>query len=198
MTEVETDEQLMVRVSQGDERAFTELYVRYKKKLYNFLYRFSGGNPALTEDLFQETFLRLYKYSPNYKPLAKFSTFLFRIATNLSLNEIKKRNRVHFFSLYKRKNSDDYVGLSLDEDSIPSKGNSPEEEAFGTELDDHFQKALSKIPEKMRITLLLSEFEGKKYEEIAKILGCSVGTVKSRVNRSRSKLRKYFSEYEIL
>lgn len=193
---LETDEQLMVRLSSGDKDAFEALFLRYKNRLYAFIYRFFG-DPAVTEEIFQETFLRVYKYSPKYKPVAKFSTFLYRIATNLSINELKRRKLVPMYYLGTLKDRQEGQQTMIEED-VQSQLRSPEDRVYADELEFHLQKALNSLPESMRVTLLLSEVEGKKYDEIAVIMNCSVGTVKSRVNRSRSKLLQYFSDHEIL
>lgn len=193
---LETDEQLMVRLSKGDKKAFETLFIRFKTRLYSFIYRFFG-DPAVTEEIFQETFLRVYKYSPKYKPVAKFSTFLYRIATNLCINELKRRKLVPMYFLGTLKDRHEGQQTMIEED-VQSNTRSPEERVFSIELQKHLQKALNRLPEPMRATLLLSEIEGKKYDEIAAIMNCSVGTVKSRVNRSRSKLLQYFNEHEIL
>jgi len=193
---IETDEQLMIKVSHGDQKAFEVLFFRYKNRLYSYIFRFSG-DAQLTEDIFQETFLRLYRYSPQYKPLAKFSTFIYRIATNLCINEMKRRKKVP--TLFFRKAGDNRRNsINVEEEMIPGKDLLPDDQLYAQELTKYLNQALDLLPANMRATLLLSELEGKKYEEIATILGCSVGTVKSRVNRSRAKILKYFEDNEIL
>jgi len=192
----DTDEQLMVRLSKGDKNAFEKLFVRYKSKLYSYIFRFFG-DAAMAEEIFQETFLRVYRYSPRYKPIAKFTTFLYRIATNLCLNELKRQRMVPMYFLGGLKDRQEGQ-KTLIEDDIESQSRSPEERIFAAEVQQHLQTALNLLPEAMRVTLLLSELEGKKYDEIAAIMNCSVGTVKSRVNRSRTKLLEYFAHHDIL
>jgi RNA polymerase sigma-70 factor, ECF subfamily len=191
-----TDEQLMLRVKQGDVPAFEELFARYRHKLYNYILRFIG-DPGVTEDIFQETFLRVYKYSPRYEPLARFTTFLYRIATNLCINEKIRRSKVSFFQFggKNRAQEDDRDQL---EDCISDARPGQDSVLFSRELNDYFQLALREVPADMKAALLLSEIEGKKYEEIAEILDCSIGTVKSRINRARTKFIRYFKDHGIL
>lgn len=192
---VESDEKLMVQVAEGHQASFTILYNRYKLRLYRYIYRMTGDS-QMAEDIFQETFLRLYRYAPRYKPVAHFSTFLYRIATNLVLNEMKRRKIVSFITFSKK--SESFSDGTQYEESIPDGTHSPEDSAYLDQLSEHLQRAVNLLPETMRATFLLSEYEEKKYEEIATILDCSLGTVKSRVNRARNKILKYLETHEIM
>ncbi|MBN2385001.1 sigma-70 family RNA polymerase sigma factor [bacterium] len=193
---IETDEQLMVRLSQGDKKAFEHLFLKYKDKLYSYIYRFCG-DAAVSEEIFQEAFLRVYRYAPQYEPIAKFSTFLYRITTNLCLNELKRHRLMPMYFLGSLRERKEGQGGMI-EDDIKSMDRSPDQHVFSQELQEHLRTALDQLPAAMKATLLLSEVEGKKYDEIARILNCSVGTVKSRVNRSRSKLLEYLDSHDIL
>ena len=191
-----SDEQLMLQVSKGDQKAFEELFIRYKSKVLTYIVRMCG-NQAVAEEIFQEVFLRLYRFAPQYKALAKFSTFLYRIATNLCINELKRKKRFSVFSLTKVEQGDPELHF-FNEQSIVSAEKSPEELVLSAELQQHLQKAVNQLPGQMRATLILSELEGKRYDEIAAILECSVGTIKSRINRSRTKILTYLSKHDIL
>ena len=154
--------ELMLRVKGGDRAAFEELYELYKAPLGNFLYRLCG-NRSLTEDLLQDTFLRLWRAAPGYEPLAKVSTYVFRIAHNLFVNDASRRREA-----------------TLGEaDSETSSG--PTEDLHRQEVQAAVKRAVERLPEGERECLVLSEYNGFKYQQISEILGIPVGTVKSRM-----------------
>jgi RNA polymerase sigma-70 factor (ECF subfamily) len=165
----ETD--LMLRVKAGDAAALEELYRRYERPLFNYLYRLSG-NRARAEDLLQETFLRVWRAARRYAPSAKVSTYLFHIAHNLFANDAAKRR----------------------ETALP--GADPETPADpATDLDRRnarsaLLEALKTLTEGERACLLLAEYQGLKYDDIAEILGIPPGTVKSRIFNALQRLRK--------
>lgn len=169
MADRETE--LMLRVKAGDRAAFEELYALYRKPLANFFYRL-GGNRTLAEDLLQETFLRLWRAAPGYEPSARVSTYVFRIAHNLHLNEAARRRE------------------KLLENAEFELRNDPSAGLHRSEVQEKVRRAVESLPEGERECLLLSEYQGFKYAEIAEILDIPVGTVKSRMFSALSRLRE--------
>ena len=163
-----SDEELMELVKGDDSRApFEELLSRHEKRLVNYLHR-TVGDFELAENLAQETFLRIYRIRHEYEPTAKFKTFLYKIATNLAIDEFRKRDR------HKEDLKDDFSNES-------DKRKNPDENVISSERTRIVKECLLKLDEKHRTVVVMKWFEGLKYEQIAKILGISVGTVKSRI-----------------
>ncbi len=176
------DSQVVQRFLDGDDRAFTELVRRYETKLLNFVAR-TVGDRARAEDLVQEAFVRVFQHVHRFNQSKKFSTWVYTIAGNLAKNELRRSSRsklVYHETLTK----------NSDEDARPLEWEDPK-----TRPDDLYRKRFlrSKVEEAVellsdhhRIVFVLREMEGKTYGEIAEIAGCSIGTVKSRLNRARN------------
>lgn len=177
-----SDEQLIARFQLGDVQAYDLLVRRYKDQLLNFVYRFVG-NRTDSEDIVQETFLRVYKNKHMYKEIAKFSTWVYTIAGNLAKTELRRRKRHKIFSV------SNFVNEERDYD-IPDREHSPERKVDSTIQEDIIQKAIEKLPAKFREVIILRDIQGFAYEEISQILDIPLGTVKSRVNRGRLKLQE--------
>src|SRR5262245_54022230 len=169
MADRETE--LMLLVKAGDRAAFEEIFRLYQKPLANYLYRLTG-NRTRAEDLLQDAFLRLWKAAPSYEPSAKVSTYIFRIAHNLFLNEAARRREKALESMEAETRSD------------------PASDLNRREIRSAVQKAIEALPEGEREVLLLSEYNGFKYTEISEILGIPVGTVKSRMFSAVQKLKE--------
>ena len=188
------DIELMLRVKQGDMDAFERIYEAYKRPIGGFFYHLVWEQ-SLAEDFLQEVFLRLWRCAPDYQPTGKFSTFIFQIAKNFWLNERLKRMRGPKLSL------DAPVRGKDDEYRMEVAGNTatPSTLLANAEMKARVQEAVERLPEKQRITFVLSEFQGMKYEDISEVLEVPVGTVKSRMVSAerflREKLRKYYDEY---
>ena len=170
-----SDEELMELIKGDDPKlAFEELMHRYESRLVNFLNRYTGSRET-AENLTQETFLRIYKTREHYVPTAKFKTYLYRIATNLAIDEFRKKSR--------RREE-----LREDFSDRKSDNPGPYDKAVSSQRAEKVRECVMKLEEKHRIVLVMKWFEGLKYEQIAKILGISVGTVKSRVHYALKKL----------
>lgn len=169
----------MVRVAQGDIAAFEQLVNKYKGPVLNVIYRFIGRQGD-AEDLAQEVFLRVYKARNRYRPIAKFSTWLFRIVTNLCLN-------------YKRRPE----SLSLDEICVNPKSNLPSPDILleRDETNAMIRAAIDSLPRNQRIAIILQRFENASYKEIANIMGVSVSAVESLIYRAKQTLRKKLSPF---
>lgn len=180
-TEEPTDEQLIARFQEGDEYAFDLLVKRYRDPLMNFIFRFVGDKTD-SEDILQETFLRLYKNKHYYKEIAKFSTWIYTIAGNLAKTELRKRKRRNLFSIH------NFMATEKDYE-LPDKGITPDKHANAVITDTEIQKAIDKLSPKFKQVILLRDIQGFSYEEISQIVNIPLGTVKSRVNRARLKLQ---------
>lgn len=177
-----TDEELISEFQANNNvEAFELLVKRYKDPLTNFVYRFVGDRDAST-DVVQDTMIRFYLHKDSYKSFAKFSTWIYTIATNLAKNELKRRKRKNLFSIH---SGDDEETMDLlDKSALPDV-------LADSEIKNKIiQKALSKVKEVYREVVILRDVQDMSYEEIAEITGLSIGTVKSRINRGRAQLQK--------
>ncbi len=175
---------MMLDVKAGDNASFDFLLQKYRSPLVNFLYRMVRDT-ATAEDLAQEVFLRVYRARKQYTPSAKFTTWLFRIATNLALNSVRD-NRYH------------KMGISLDapvsdEDSapmeLPAREMRVDDRMIERDRAEFIRRAIGMLPEKQRAAVLLHKYEEMDYGEIAKILECSEGALKSLLFRAYETLR---------
>jgi len=178
------DEDLIALVQQGQKRAYDELVRRFKGRLYSFILRMVG-DPVEAEELAQDTLIRAYIHADKYREIAKFSTWLFTIATNLVRNQVRKRKRQPFLlSLDPAPEDDDRMPLDpADPAADPARA------LEGDELGRLIAEATRQIPEKYRIPFLLREVEELSYEEIQQVTGLKLGTVRSRINRARNRFR---------
>ncbi len=176
------DEVLIERFQNGDLRAFDEIVRRYKDPLLNFVYRFLG-NRTESEDIVQETFLRVFKNKHAYRKVAKFSTWIYTIAGNLAKTELRKRKKRNLFSI-----SD--IGYEDKDYEIADETLSPEKEVNSTMYDEIIQKEIQNLSPKFREVIILRDVQELSYEEISKIVKIPIGTVKSRVNRARLRLQE--------
>lgn len=180
-----SDEDLMGRVAEDDERAFTELVRRFQGRVTNLISRVLNDREA-SDDLAQEVFVRVFVHRRNYRRGSKFSTWLFTIAANLAKNEIRRRvRRRNWFSL-------DALQELLSDSAIQlaDPGEGQETALQRGQLQELVGRAIAAVPEKYRLALVLRDIEGLAYEEIAEVLGVPGGTVRSRINRARGMLKR--------
>ncbi len=178
-----SDQELIKEFHQGNEEAFTVLIERYQHKVYNSTFRMLGDHDDAL-DMAQETFIRVYKSLSNFKGNSSFSTWLFRITTNICRDELRKRQRkLTTYSL--SENEDKKKNLK----SVEEKNN-PERLSMTKELNTEIQKKIDLLNPKQKAVFVLKEFQDLSYQEIADILEISMGTVKSRLSRARRSLRK--------
>lgn len=181
-----SDEELIRRFQLGEEEAFTVLVRRFKDPLTNYVYRFLGELDR-ANDVVQETFLRLYHYRNAYSRDAKFATWLFKVASNLTKTELRREYilRRYMVQGISTDNDDEWQGWNvLDPDSPPD-----------TQVDRSMkqrlvQQALMQISPAYREVVILRDIQQMSYEEISEITGLGLGTVKSRINRGRVQLQK--------
>ena len=183
-----TDVQLMLDVKAGDEQSFALLLHRYRTPLVNFLYRMVR-NREQAEDLAQEVFIRVYRARAEYVPSAKFTTWLFRIATNLALNSIRDtRHQRMEVSLDAPVIVDSEEGDERPLD-VAEKNPNIEEHLVQEAQRDMIRHAIDKLPEKQRAAVLLHKYQDLDYGEISKILSCSESALKSLLFRAYETLR---------
>jgi RNA polymerase sigma-70 factor (ECF subfamily) len=188
---LDPDAALMLRVKQGDTVAFTQLVEKYKQPVLNLAYR-TLRDETEAEDLAQTTFVQAWKSAARYQPSAKFSTWIFTIARNLCLNEIRRRHRHPAESLDQTRDDAEDQPLHQVEDRRTSAA--PEDLLRG-ELERKVDEALSVLPENQRTALLLCRQEELSYEEIAEVLGCSLSATKSLIHRARETIKARLKPY---
>lgn len=188
------DEQLLSSVATGDLDAFDIIVQRYQDRLLNFVLRFIGEQET-AEDIVQETFLRVFRKRKEYRALANFSTWIFTIAGNLAKSELRRRKRWRFMFL----DGNEHEERPLD---LPDESQRPDYVTETEMTSALIQEAISSLPPHYREVVLLRDVDGMSYQEIAEVVGCPIGTVKSRVNRGRlrlqNKLKRLGYEMDVL
>ena len=180
-----SDEDLMLRVQAGEKACYDHLVRRYKARLYNYILRMVG-QPDVAEEIAQDAFVRAYVNAEKYRTIARFSTWLYTIATNLVRNRFRqKKRRPVVLSLFFRSQEDGEEMVHEIADDAPN----PEEIAVGDDLERLIAEAAAQIPEKYREPFLLREVNELSYEEISAVTGLKMGTVRSRINRARTHFR---------
>ncbi|HQZ83112.1 MAG TPA: sigma-70 family RNA polymerase sigma factor [Pyrinomonadaceae bacterium] len=189
--EKRSDHELIEATKNGDESAFTEIVSRYKSPITNYLYRFLNDYEEAV-DIAQETFVRVYFAIDRYHTQFAFSTYIYRIATNLAISEIRRRKRRRLFSI-----SGIFAGDKEEptEFEIPDERRLPDDELLENERDTQIAKAIAALPEKYRIPIILRDVEGRTYEEVSAVMDLGLGTTKSRISRGRALLKEKLQEY---
>jgi RNA polymerase sigma-70 factor (ECF subfamily) len=181
------DSQYMLQFKNGDDDSFRILFTKYTKKIINFCYRFCGDK-AMAEELAQEVFLRVYKAAHRYKPEAKFSTWLFRIATNVCLNETRKY-RYHVVTEAMDAFFQTETG-TMKQEIEDKKSQHPQDLMEKKDDDILLQQAMKSLPKKQRTALLLKTYNDFSYKEIGEQMKQSENAVKSLIHRARQTLAK--------
>ena len=176
-----SDEQLMSLFQGGDENAYIELVNRYKDKLINFIFNYLGDLES-SEDVVQETMIKLYQKKHYYKEIAKFSTWLYTIAKNLANTELRKRKQ-RKTTLLSQFSKDDKTY------ELPSNDPEPGQEIQTDIVNKIIRDAVDQLSEKFKIVIVLRDIQGLAYEDISEIINVPIGTVKSRINRARLQLQ---------
>jgi RNA polymerase sigma-70 factor (ECF subfamily) len=186
------DHALLEATRTGDEAAFQEIVRRYQNQITNYVYRMIDDYERAV-DLAQETFIRVYKNVERYQATYNFSTYIYKIACNLAISELRQRKRRRLIPLPTFFSDKDSEEIEVE---LPDKKQMPADDAM---IDDERRKAVAKaiisLPEKYRAPLVLCYLEEKSYEEISEILGLPAGTVKSRINRGRNLLIEKLRDY---
>lgn len=188
---LDPDAALMLRVKQGDMAAFEELVEKYKQPVTNLLFR-TLPDATEAEDLAQHVFLQVFKSAHRYRVSAKFSTWLYTIARNLCLNEIRRRSRHPADSLDAPHPDNEDQPIRQYEDT---KNALPPDLVLRDELTRKIEEALADLPENQRTAILLFQEDEMSYEEIAQVLGCSLSATKSLIHRGRESLKLKLKPY---
>lgn len=174
-----TDQQLVSRVQQGDKRAFDLLVLKYQYRVHAIVGRFIRDSHEV-EDVTQEAFLKAYRALPRFRGDSQFYTWLFRIAVNTAKNYLVSRSRRPPSSDVNLDDAEFFAGS----EQLKDLG-TPENQLFRDELEAVINKAIEELPEDLRTAVTLREYEGLSYEDIAGVMDCPVGTVRSRIFRGR-------------
>ena len=169
----ETELELITQAQRGDRRAFGELVRRHREGVVNVVYRMCGET-NLAEDAAQEAFIRAWQHLPNYQPRSPFRNWVYRIATNVALDALRRERET----------------VDVDTLSLATSDEGPETTLEGKERGERVRQAVLALPPASRAVLVLREYEGLSYREIADTLGIPIGTVMSRLNYARNRLRE--------
>ena len=176
-----------------ERKTFDELVERYHRQAYSVAYRMTG-NRADAEDLVQEAFIRAYRFFGQYRRDMPFENWLYRIISNVFIDSLRKRPKARIRSL-------DEPLVTPEGDApfeVADQGPGPEDATLTKDLDSRIQDALATLPEFFRLAVVYADIEGLSYEEIAEVMGTSIGTVRSRIHRGRSLLRDKLKAYRDL
>jgi len=178
------EEELITRSQNGDIDAFEELVAKYERKVYTIAYRFMGNHED-ANDLAQEAFLKAYQSLKSFRQEASFATWISRIIANVCRDQLRKAKRTKLSSL------DEEVWLeeSTVKKQLKDERPTPEQAYEGKELKEYLQGLVNNLTPEYKMVIVLRDIQGYSYEEIAEMLDCSLGTVKSRLNRARKALR---------
>ncbi len=184
----QNEQLLLERAKDGDIAAFEELIESYQKKIFNLAYRILG-NYDDAGDMAQEALIRIFRSIANFKEQSSFSTWVYRITTNVCLDEIRKKKNKKVISLDEEIRMDDgEMKRQIMSDDIQ-----PDAAAELEELRILVSDAINSLPEDQRLVITLRDIQGLSYEEISSVLDCPSGTVKSRINRARQALKNVLS-----
>jgi RNA polymerase sigma-70 factor (ECF subfamily) len=180
MTDRDVDQQLVERVQRGDKHAFDLLVTKYQRKLGRLISRFVR-DPAEAEDVTQDAFIKAYRALPGFRGESAFYTWLYRIGINTAKNHLlANKRRAPTSTPFDAEESE-----SFEEASLLREVNTPENELMSKQIVGVVQASLQQLPEDLRSALTLREIEGLSYEEIAIVMDCPIGTVRSRIFRAR-------------
>jgi len=179
MSEREIDQELVVRVQQGDKKAFDMLVLKYQLRVSKLVSRFLR-NQSDVPDVVQEAFIKAYRALPNFRGDSAFYTWLYRIAINTAKNHLVAQSRKNPVNSIDAQEAEDYGASEWLKEYA-----SPEREALADELELTIHKAMAELPSDLREAITLREMEGLSYEDIAAVMDCPIGTVRSRIFRAR-------------
>ena len=178
------DKQLVERVRRGDKRAFDLLILKYQHKIISIVGRYLGDQNDV-QDVSQETFIKAYRAIPNFRGESAFYTWLYRIAVNTAKNHLVSKSR-------RPPNIDVDIddGEFQNNSAVLTDNESPQASLATSQMEQVIFRSIENLPSELRIAVTLREFDGLSYEEIAKIMNCPVGTVRSRIFRAREAIEK--------
>jgi RNA polymerase sigma-70 factor, ECF subfamily len=183
-----SDHELVTRAQQGSEKAYRELLGRFQRPVFSIIYRMIRDREQ-AEDLAQETFVRVFNNIDRYDPRYKFSSWIFKIATNLTIDHIR-RKELDTVSIDGSRNAVTAEQIEATSITIASQDENPEELLEAKELGEEIETAIGKLRPEYRAAILLRHVDGREYQEIAEILSLPLGTVKTYIHRGRNELRE--------
>ena len=189
--EERSDAEIMLQVKAGDDSAFAYLVQKYRRPMVNFMYRIAH-NAAGAEDLAQEVFLRVYRSRETYEASAKFTTWLYRIATNLAVNYARDTRHERAENQVSLDEPDEESGRTLD---LPDRSPSAEENLVKRERLAAIRQRVQALPERQRIAVLMHKFQQMDYRQIAEVLKLSESATKSLLFRAYETLREQLKEF---
>jgi RNA polymerase sigma-70 factor, ECF subfamily len=186
-----SDAEVMLQVKAGDEQAFAYLVQKYRRPMMSFMYRMAH-NSAAAEDLAQEVFLRVYRSRGNYEASAKFTTWLYRIATNLAVNYARDTRHERAENTVSLDEPDDHTGLTLD---LPDRSLTAEEMLVRRERLAAIRQRVQALPERQRLAVIMHKYQQMDYRQIAEVLKLSESATKSLLFRAYERLREQLKKF---
>ena len=190
-----TDHDLIALARTGSEKAYRELLDRYQRPVFSLVYRMVRDR-ELAEDLAQETFVKVFNHLDRFNPKYKFSSWIFKIASNLAIDTLRKREPVTV-SLDGSRHAETAEEIESTRITVESKDENPEEFLEAKELGQEIERAIGLLRPDYRTAILLRHVEGRAYEEIAEVMGVPLGTVKTFIHRARGELRETLAHLRI-
>jgi RNA polymerase sigma-70 factor (ECF subfamily) len=190
-----TDHDLIALARTGSEKAYRELLDRYQRPVFSLVYRMVRDR-ELAEDLAQETFVKVFNHLDSYNPKYKFSSWIFKIANNLAIDHLRKKE-LPTVSLDGSRHATTSEAVESSRISIASEDENPEELLEAKELGEEIETAISQLRVEYRTAVLLRHVEGRPYEEIAEIMDVPLGTVKTYIHRARIELRELLAHLRV-
>jgi RNA polymerase sigma-70 factor (ECF subfamily) len=186
-----SDAEVMLRVKAGDDSAFAYLVQKYRRPMVTFMYR-TARNTAVAEDLAQEVFLRVYRSRQSYEASAKFTTWLYRIATNLAVNYIRDTRHERAENMVSLDEPDESTGLTVD---VPDASLTVEETMIRRERMAAIRQRVQRLPERQRMAVIMHKYQQMDYRQIAEVLKLSESATKSLLFRAYEALRTQLQEF---
>jgi RNA polymerase sigma-70 factor (ECF subfamily) len=190
-----TDQDLIALARSGSEKAYRELLDRYQRPVFSLVYRMVRDR-EMAEDLSQETFIKVFNHLDRYNPSYKFSSWIFKIASNLAIDALRKKE-LKTVSLDGSRHAETADEAESTRITVESKDENPEERLEAKELGHEIEQAIGELRSEYRTAILLRHVEGRPYEEIAEIMGIPLGTVKTYIHRARGELRETLAHLRI-
>ena len=190
-----TDHDLVALAASGSEKAYRELLDRYQRPVFSLIYRMVRDREK-AEDLAQETFVKVFNHIDSFNPKYKFSSWIFKIASNLTIDAIRKKD-LDTVSLDGSRNASTPDEVDATRITVESRDENPEEFLEAKELGEEIERAIGELRPEYRTAILLRHVEGRPYEEISEIMGVPLGTVKTYIHRARGELRETLAHLRI-
>lgn len=190
-----TDHDLIALAASGSEKAYRELLDRYQRPVFSLIYRMVRDREQ-AEDLAQETFVKVFNHIESFNPKYKFSSWIFKIASNLTIDALRKKD-LKTVSLDGSRNAETADEVDATRITVESRDENPEEFLEAKELGQEIERAIALLRPEYRQAILLRHVEGRPYEEIADIMGVPLGTVKTFIHRARGELRETLAHLRV-